>query len=616
MLSRNFQDRSLMSESKFLDRLAELRAQHKQTTDYLGRLWKEQTRCQSASHGTCRQWAVHRCSSEKVVHCCPRETVIYHQPDEDSAQLARPNEYPATASRPRGQTAYQPSSRGSYPVYSPASDHPIHPPPRQAEYSTHPAYQDEYLVRQPHPSEYSTRRSQLKEHFPDLSDYSSHHPHLVEHSGHPAYSGDFTSHSRLEQHVTHLPHLKEYPTRPTHPEDQQEQNLYLEGYSAETTYQFEYSPQRPQKSDPPSQHEDYSSLPPTKNEHSTRVSYPSEYHSKAREIFQRRALSEDFPPRSSYRDEPPSRISAPSDRLDRLTQADEKPTPPPPQADHSADPAQPKDSTSRRRSRESSGHHRGRNEVHQSPQQDEDSTPPPKSSEDSGERSHPEKAISAENSRDSSGRHPKHDREHVLKPIVQDAADVLHLSAKARARKKEERARLRKEHEDAALEKIEEKRNLKAPSSLSGPHSGASSSTKPPRSKSAVTIREPNAAVTKPPLPTSKREVVPEPIQNFVPQITVPVPFKLSTRKAIVNTYSTKFVEELVARQRRNEEELRQQEIQLKPFTAKSVPKSTYVPTNPLVMEKNYVEVSLHWIPFHMIDKSVLAERFRRFDGD
>ncbi|PIO68685.1 hypothetical protein TELCIR_09516 [Teladorsagia circumcincta] len=76
---------------------------------------------------------------------------------------------------------------------------------------------------------------------------------------------------------------------------------------------------------------------------------------------------------------------------------------------------------------------------------------------------------------------------------------------------------------------------------------------RPPRPKSAKGIRG-----SKKPMPrasSTKREVVPEPIQNFVPQITVPVPFKFATRKPIVNKYSTKFVEEMVMKKKQEQEE-------------------------------------------------------------
>ncbi|VDL63172.1 unnamed protein product [Nippostrongylus brasiliensis] len=109
------------------------------------------------------------------------------------------------------------------------------------------------------------------------------------------------------------------------------------------------------------------------------------------------------------------------------------------------------------------------------------------------------------------------------------------------------------------------------------------------RSKSLVTIREPTKERSST-ASTAKRTVVPEPIQNFVPQVTVPTPFKFTTRKTIVNTYSTKFVQEMVSRKKAEEELLEHESSQMKPFTAKIVPKSTYVPTNPRVTDKAYVE--------------------------
>ncbi|KIH57740.1 hypothetical protein ANCDUO_12065 [Ancylostoma duodenale] len=113
--------------------------------------------------------------------------------------------------------------------------------------------------------------------------------------------------------------------------------------------------------------------------------------------------------------------------------------------------------------------------------------------------------------------------------------------------------------------------------------------TKKFRSKSAVEIQEPRKFQTTS-ASVSKREVVPEPMQNFVPQITVPRPFKMSTRKPILNTYSTKFVEEMVSKKKQEEEELENQASKSKPFTAHTVPLSTYIPTNPRVMDRAYIE--------------------------
>ncbi|EPB69398.1 hypothetical protein ANCCEY_11517 [Ancylostoma ceylanicum] len=84
------------------------------------------------------------------------------------------------------------------------------------------------------------------------------------------------------------------------------------------------------------------------------------------------------------------------------------------------------------------------------------------------------------------------------------------------------------------------------------------------RSKSMVEIQEPRKPQTSS-ASSSKREVVPEPVQNFVPQITVPRPFKMSTRKPILNTYSTKFVEEMVSKKKQEEEELENQASKSKP---------------------------------------------------
>ncbi|WKY11679.1 hypothetical protein Q1695_003335 [Nippostrongylus brasiliensis] len=210
------------------------------------------------------------------------------------------------------------------------------------------------------------------------------------------------------------------------------------------------------------------------------------------------------------------------------------------------------------------------------------------------------------------------------KPIVQDAAQVLQLSLKEKARKREERARAReiassleqieersegsgtqkpsrdfsrentpsdKQRETSIPEQTKDKRSKKTGEKRTRNEQEAadSKSKQMTRSKSLVTIREPTKERSST-ASTAKRTVVPEPIQNFVPQVTVPTPFKFTTRKTIVNTYSTKFVQEMVSRKKAEEELLEHESSQMKPFTAKIVPKSTYIPTNPRVTDKAYVE--------------------------
>ncbi|KAK6755818.1 hypothetical protein RB195_014294 [Necator americanus] len=105
--------------------------------------------------------------------------------------------------------------------------------------------------------------------------------------------------------------------------------------------------------------------------------------------------------------------------------------------------------------------------------------------------------------------------------------------------------------------------------------------TKFPRSKSVIEIREPQKFKTTQ-ASTSKRDVVPEPVQNFVPQITVPQPFKMKNlyviriRLDLSRTWSQK--------------EGKKRKSWKFSFTAHTVPISTYISTNPRVMEKAYIE--------------------------
>ncbi|VDM57502.1 unnamed protein product [Angiostrongylus costaricensis] len=95
--------------------------------------------------------------------------------------------------------------------------------------------------------------------------------------------------------------------------------------------------------------------------------------------------------------------------------------------------------------------------------------------------------------------------------------------------------------------------------------------------------------MAKPSTSSEKQSIASEPKPDPIPRTTVPVPFKFSTRKPIVNTFSTKFVEEMIARKKQEEEE-ETQGSKPKPFKAHAVPKSTYVPTNPRVADQAYVE--------------------------
>uniref|UniRef100_A0A8R1HSE8 Uncharacterized protein n=1 Tax=Caenorhabditis japonica TaxID=281687 RepID=A0A8R1HSE8_CAEJA len=82
---------------------------------------------------------------------------------------------------------------------------------------------------------------------------------------------------------------------------------------------------------------------------------------------------------------------------------------------------------------------------------------------------------------------------------------------------------------------------------------------------------------------------VAEPRSEYVPKITVPKPFQLTLRKTISNTYAKKFMSDMMEEKKQKEtEEIKI--IKSTKFVAKSVPKSTYVPTNTFVTEIKYVE--------------------------
>ncbi|GMT09504.1 hypothetical protein PFISCL1PPCAC_801, partial [Pristionchus fissidentatus] len=80
--------------------------------------------------------------------------------------------------------------------------------------------------------------------------------------------------------------------------------------------------------------------------------------------------------------------------------------------------------------------------------------------------------------------------------------------------------------------------------------------------------------------------------QEWIPAVTEPRPFTMSTREPIRARYSEKFVERMIEKRRREEEERKkEEEKQMKyRFHAGAVPESTYQTTNPLVKREEYVE--------------------------
>ncbi|KAK6038568.1 hypothetical protein COOONC_23927, partial [Cooperia oncophora] len=142
------EDQSTLGDSPFGDRLSDLRTKHKETTDYLNRLWEEESRYHSVPHTTCRQWAVHHCSSERLADTCPydvsassrpAEFVIHHRPSEYTIHH-RPSEY-TIHQRPRGYTEEhrpRPTTSEHH-----QSDYPG--PPRPSEY---PVYRSKAEVHE------------------------------------------------------------------------------------------------------------------------------------------------------------------------------------------------------------------------------------------------------------------------------------------------------------------------------------------------------------------------------------------------------------------------------------------------------------------------------------
>ncbi|KAF8382725.1 famh-161, partial [Pristionchus pacificus] len=80
--------------------------------------------------------------------------------------------------------------------------------------------------------------------------------------------------------------------------------------------------------------------------------------------------------------------------------------------------------------------------------------------------------------------------------------------------------------------------------------------------------------------------------QNWIPAVTEPRPFTMSTREPIRARYSQQFVDKLVEKRRKEEEERKgDEEKQMKyKFHAVPVPESTYTPTNPRVLREEYVK--------------------------
>lgn len=181
------------------------------------------------------------------------------------------------------------------------------------------------------------------------------------------------------------------------------------------------------------------------------------------------------------------------------------------------------------------------------------------------------------------------------KPIARDARDVLNLAARSKARRREELARARREK--ALLEKddvdvresVDHKRQRSdVPGKSERKGILVSGMKKLSRSNPSIEISD--ASMAKPQTFSDKHKIISDSKSDSMPRTTVPVPFKFSSRKPIVNTFSTKFVEEMVARKKQEEEEEESQAIKSKPFTAHAVPMSTYVSTNPRVMDEAYVE--------------------------
>ncbi|CAB3397041.1 unnamed protein product [Caenorhabditis bovis] len=93
--------------------------------------------------------------------------------------------------------------------------------------------------------------------------------------------------------------------------------------------------------------------------------------------------------------------------------------------------------------------------------------------------------------------------------------------------------------------------------------------------------------------------------EKFVPQITVPVPFKLTLRGSIENTYSKKFLREMMEEKQKIDAENEAQMAKTR-FKANPVPTSTYKPENNYLNDEKYIAA---------MRKKVAAATRRRFES-
>uniref|UniRef100_A0A7I4YU64 JmjC domain-containing protein n=1 Tax=Haemonchus contortus TaxID=6289 RepID=A0A7I4YU64_HAECO len=639
------EDRSTLGDSSLADRLTDLRTKHRETTEYLSRLWEEESRYHSVPHTTCRQWAVHHCPSERATDSCPNdynalsrqgEFVIHHRPSEYTIHH-RPSEY-TIHHRPRGYTEEHYARQTMDDQLQ--TDYPG--PPRPSEFTVYRSSGDfvgDYRSREfsldqrlTETSVQHIRSEFLADSFP--TGYPRDHP-LTEYPvqnfpGVPKVNNlppKVQQNSRSGEYFLKRPtecakHLRreEHLSRDLPPE-------YLQSHLPAE----ELAQQGPSGTS----HDQYSSDVSTSQVKNKVPLYSSSAASAALQRSMEHSLGDLLPEYLSDHFSEDSLRNSPKRRG---------------QEDSSANRRQSASAT-RHRPKASSAH----------PRLSEPTIPP--------------------RLRDRVASLP-------TRPTAQDAADMLHLSTKVKLKKRKERAQNREK--EKILEKVDEssreepaeaaeeghskeefpangdrttddvreasdpkeKRNggevvekvTRKSDKEGGPNRETSSKRngrvtikekakddsfkrvefteskpskenvvvkddregaeaeklkdqggdptpfkpRPPRPKSAKGIRE-----SKKPEPhpsTTKRDVVPEPIQNFVPQITVPVPFKFSTRKPIINRYSKKFLDEMISKRREEEEEEENKGHKAKPFTAQAVPKSTYVSTNPLVSDKAYVE--------------------------
>ncbi|PAV67094.1 hypothetical protein WR25_24632 isoform A [Diploscapter pachys] len=79
-------------------------------------------------------------------------------------------------------------------------------------------------------------------------------------------------------------------------------------------------------------------------------------------------------------------------------------------------------------------------------------------------------------------------------------------------------------------------------------------------------------------------------IDNLEPKVTIPKPFKFSYRLSTGNTYSKRFLNDLLDRKAREQKETEDAESQVKPFKASPVPPTTYIADNPMIGDSKYAE--------------------------